>query len=142
MLGTVAEAVFALVKHRKATWAVITVGVAGSLLWAWFNPVLSATAEGEILSVYSTRCCGGIAEFTDMNGETYEFYSRRAGEQGEVGDAIEVFYNPVDPTEADTSRITEGLAIGGYALVLLILLPATAPLVRRMGDWERRVRGL
>ncbi len=128
-------------------WAVVTVGLAVWLLWVWLNPALSATAEGTILSISRTaqnsECCPVTVEFTAANGETYTFSSRAGGtRQQQVGDTLDVYYHPDDPSRAQTGsdRLTP-LAVGGFALFVLAL-PVFAPLIRRMGDWERKRKGL
>ncbi len=117
---------------------VTVVAIAGAVVWAFVSSPLTATAEGEVVGLSSLGCCRGTIGFTDMNGDTHEFFSPVAGRGREVGEAVDVFYNPDDPTEVDITKITDWMWLGLYALSLVILIPAAAPLMRRMGDWERR----
>ena len=120
----------------------MSLAIAGAVGWAFVSTPLTAAADGEVVSLSSLGCCRGTIGFSDMDGEIFEFHSGRAGQGREVGEAIEVFYNPDDPTEADITRITDGMWAGVYALFLLIVLPAIFPLIRRVGDWERRRKGI
>lgn len=139
VLGAILRFVLVLFRSVKGRLA-MALAIAAAIFWAFVSSPLTASAEGEVLSLDSRECCRGMIGFTDMTGDTREFFASGAGRRREVGDAVTVFYNPDRPTEADITKITDGMVVGVYVLFLLIVLPAAAPLIRRMGDWERRRR--
>lgn len=60
-------------------------------------------------------------EFTDASGRTHEFFSPAGGNrQQKVGDTLTVFYDPADPSQAQTrdDRITPPV-VGGLAALIL-----------------------
>lgn len=102
--------------------------LAGLLVWVWFNPTLSAQAEGTVVSIRTTaqnsECCPVTVEFTDHFGTAHTFSSPSGGNrQQQVGDSIRVYYSSDDPSQAQTAdgRITP-LAVGGFGVFVLAMI--------------------
>lgn len=102
--------------------------LAGLLVWVWFNPTLSAQAEGTIVTIRTTaqnsECCPVTVEFTDHFGTTHTFSNPSGGNrQQRVGDTIGVYYDPNDPSQAQTAkdRITP-IAVGGFGVFVLAMI--------------------
>jgi hypothetical protein len=122
------------IRFLKLGWlllfvGLLFVGLSLWLLWAWFNPTLSEQTEGTILSIsrtsQNTQCCPLTVEFTDTDGNSHSFSSGSGGDRQQVvGDKVSVYYDPADPSEAQTAkdRVTP-FVVGGFVLFVL-LLPA------------------
>lgn len=102
--------------------------LAGLLVWVWFNPTLSAQAEGTVLTIRTTaqnsECCPVTVEFTDHFGTTHTFSSPSGGNrQQQVGDTIGVYFNPDDPSQAQTADDrTTPIVVGGFGVFVLAMI--------------------
>lgn len=102
--------------------------LAGLLIWVWFDPTLSAQADGTVSSIRTTaqnsQCCPVTVEFTDHLGVTHTFSSPSGGDrQQKVGDTIGVYYHPDDPSQAQTGKDrTTPIAVGGFGVFVLAMI--------------------
>ena len=102
------------------------VALFGFVIWSLVNPPPSA--EGTIVSVSRTRqnseCCPVTVEFRDDQGQLHTFSSPTGGDrQQEVGDQVTVYYNPEDPSTAQTADDRVMIqAIAGFGLLVLGLV--------------------
>ena len=98
----------------------------GFLVWSFLDPPLSA--EGTIVAISRTRenseCCPVTVEFRDDQGRLQTFSSPSGGDrQQEAGDQVTVYYNPEDPSTAQTADDRVMIqAIAGFGLLVLGLV--------------------
>ena len=89
---------------------------------------LPVSAEGTIVSISRTRqgseCCPVTVEFRDGQGRLHPFSSSSGGDrQQEAGDQVTVYYNPKDPSTAQTADDRVMIqAIAGFGLLVLGLV--------------------
>ncbi len=102
------------------------VALLGFLVLSLVNPPLST--EGTIVAISQTRqgseCCPVTVEFRDDQGRLHTFSSSSGGDrQQEAGDQVTVYYNPEDPSTAQTvdDRVMIQ-AIAGFGLLVLGLV--------------------
>ena len=107
-----------------------------------FWPVQSAEAVGTVMSVRmtarNTACCPVVVGFVDSNGARHEFESVTGGDRGlKPDDRITVFYEPGNPSSADTGRGRNHAGVLPLAVGATALFVGGVPFIVRMRIWSR-----